>query len=127
MRPESAGQAAEVLDLLARADDLALAAIAAIAHGDDEALSALVEDRGSLIQAAASACEALAASRPPAETGERVAAAVRDSVLRGLEVRRAAIQCRDEIATALSVLDARQQASAEYQPGHIHGTIDVRL
>jgi hypothetical protein len=129
MRPESAGPAVELLDLLARADTLAVAAIAAIGAGDDAALSVVVEDRGHLIDAVTRVCADLAARGPGAgtEAAAVLTAAMRQSHAAGVMACDAAVRSRDEIVSQLSALEARQQASQEYQPDLQRTSIDVTL
>ncbi len=127
MRPDAPSPSLAVLDLLARADALALTASAAIGAGDDEALSAVLEDRGVIVEAALAAWgDVLPADRTPSLVA-RVRAAAQTAVQSGAEARLVAVRARDLVVAELSVLDARQQASHGYQSGSALGSINVVL
>lgn len=127
MRPDTATPALAALDLLARADALAAAANHAIAAGDEAALDALLEERGVVIMAAIAACEAAMAEHASEAMREELATATRGAVAGNDVVRSTAERARHEVVTELAALDARQQASQEYQPVAAHGRIDVVL
>ncbi len=127
MRYEVVGPDVAVLDLLARANDLAAAAIVAIERGDTAALSDLLDQRGRVIDAAIAAWHQVAAATPAPDLAARVAAGVQLSVRLGHEARLVATRVRDEVAAELSLLDARQMASQEYQQGSSRSAINVVL
>ncbi len=130
MRYEAVGPDVAVLDLLARANDLAAAAVVAIEHGDDEALNDLLDQRGRVVDAATAAMTAWSeksAVAPTAEMVARVAAAAQVSVRIGHQAGTVAKRVRDEVVTELSLLEARQSASKEYQQGSVHSAINVVL
>jgi hypothetical protein len=127
MRPDAPTPALAVLDLLARADALAVVATMAIQAGDDAQLAAALEERSAVIDAAIAAWRVAEAAGPARELRDRVAGAARSTVASGLQARATAVIARDEVVAALSALDARQQASQEYQTGSQHGTINVVL
>lgn len=124
MRPEYS-PAAAVLELLARADALAAAVGTAVSAGDDDALMAVIDERESVVAAAVAASRAVP-NPSPAFLGALHAAA-RESVTLGQAARNAVALAREQVATELAALDARQQASHEYQSGVAHATIDVTL
>lgn len=127
MRPEAATPALAALDLLARANVLAAAANAAIVAEDAAALDALLEERGIVITAALAACEAAMTDHVTRAMRDELAAATRVTVAGNDVVRNTAERVRHEVVTELAALDARQQASQEYQPVALHGRIDVVL
>ncbi len=116
-----------VLDLLARADTLAVAASEAIVAGDDTRLAALLDDREVVIGAVVSALRETATQPVSADQLDRVSQAARSTLAVGLQTRATAQIARDEVVLALSVLDARQQASQEYRPSAPERAVDVRL
>ncbi len=126
MRPDFPVPTQVVLDLLSRADALAAAASGAIEAGDDGQLSALLDERETVIDAVRRAWLA-DGHLPTAEQIARVAAATRTSLALGQAARDTALVARDEVVAALAALDARQLASHEYHTGTPHGTIDVVL
>ena len=127
MRYESVGPDVAVLDLLARVDELSAAAVVAIEHGDDAALSELLDQRGVVVEAAISAWQRASGAGPTPELASRVAAAVQRCVRIGHEAQAVAIRVKAAVATELSTLDARQSASLEYQPGSVQSAINVVL
>jgi translation elongation factor EF-Tu-like GTPase len=128
MRPEPAPPEQAALQLLAHADALALAATEAIAAGDDVAVAALLEERGIVVAAAIQAVQQVQrAGVAGDDLVARLTGAVRDSIRSGEQVRGAALRARDHVATELAVLDARHQASLEYQQGGLQATINVVL
>lgn len=126
MRPETLTPSDAVLDLLARADELAVAACAAIDAGDDAQLAAVLDEREAVIEAIVRIWRDSSHSPTPQQRA-RVTQASRESLDRGLVARNAAVLARDEVVGALAALDARQLASHEYHTGTPHGTIDVVL
>ena len=126
MRPDAPTAAQTVLDLLARADVLAVEATVAIELGDEAQLAAVLDDRDAVISAIQRTCRDAAHTASP-EQHARVTRATRASVALGLAARNTAQVARDQVVAALSVLDARQLASHEYHPGTSHSTIDVVL
>lgn len=116
-----------VLDLLARADTLAVAASAAIVAGDDTRLAALLDDREVVIGAVIRVLHETAMQPVTADQREQVSRAARSTLEVGLQTRATAQIARDEVVMALSVLDARQQASQEYRPSAPERAVDVRL
>ena len=126
MRPDAPIAAQIVLDLLARADVLAVEATAAIESGDEAQLAAVLDDRDAVISAIQRTWRDAAHTAFP-EQHARVTQATRASLALGLAARNTARVARDEVVAALSALDARQLASHEYHPGTPHGTIDVVL
>jgi hypothetical protein len=124
MRPEYA-PADAVLHLLARADALAAAATAAIATGDDAALTAVLDDRDVVVAAAVAAARDVTSVAPELRTA--LLNAIRDSLTLGQAARNTAALAREHVLTELSALDARQHASHEYQAGAVQATIDVVL
>ena len=127
MRPTAADPGLVVLDLLARADELAATAAAAIDAGDDAALSAVLEDRAVTIDAAIAAWKTAAADRPSPELQARVARAARSAVTTGQLASDMAARARAQVVSELTSLDARQQASHEYQSDVPRGSFDVVL
>lgn len=116
-----------VIDFLAKADSLAVTAVAAIRAGDDATLAAAVEERGAIIAAALSTWQDAAASSCAPSTIAQVRMAAQMTVATGRQAAVAATIERDKLGTELSALDARQQASQEYQPDTPRGSIDVVL
>lgn len=115
MRPDAASPALVVLQLLARADELAAAAAVAIRAGNDPALFAILDDRSSAIDAAIRTWRTVSpADRSPALVA-KVEAAARSAVHAGLETREMAVRARDQAVSELSALEARQHASNEYE------------
>ncbi len=127
MQFEAVGPDVAVLDLLARADELSAAAVVAIEHGDDAALSELLDQRGVIVEAAIGAWQRASAAGPTPEMASRVAAAVQRSVRIGHQAQAVATRVKAAVATELSTLDARQSASLEYQPGSVQSAINVVL
>lgn len=126
MRPDAPGAAQIVLDLLARADVLAVEATAAIESGDEAQLAAVLDDRDAVISAIQRTWRDAAHTTLP-EQHARVTQATRASLALGLAARNTAQVARDQVVAALSALDARLLASHEYHLGTPHGTIDVVL
>jgi hypothetical protein len=127
MRYQVVGPDVAVLDLLARANDLAAAAVVAIERGDEAGLTDLLDQRGRIVEAAIAAWREVAAAAPAPELVARVAAGVQVSVRLGHEARLVATRVRDEVAAELSSLDARQAASQEYQQSSVQRAINVVL
>ena len=127
MQYEVAGPDVAVLDLLARANDLADAAVAAIERGDDAALNDLLDQRGRVVAAAVAAWRETSALAPTAELVSRVAAAAQVSIRIGHQAGAVAKRVKDEVVAELSLLEARQSASQEYQQGSVHTAINVVL
>ncbi len=127
MRYEVVEPDVAVLDLLARANDLAAAAVAAIERGDDTALTELLEQRGRVVDAAVAAWRETLALAPAAELVSRVAAAAQVSIRIGHQAGAVANRVKDEVVTELSLLEARQSASQEYQQSSVHTAINVVL
>ncbi|HYW50328.1 MAG TPA: hypothetical protein VE861_06970, partial [Gemmatimonadaceae bacterium] len=100
---------------------------AAIGAGDDAALDAALEERGLVIAAAIAACQAAVADGASHGVREGLLAASQVAVTGGEIVRANAERVRGEVVSELAALDARQQASMEYQPVAPHGRIDVVL
>ena len=129
MRYDPATAGLVVIDLLARADSLAATAVAAIRAGDDATLAAAVEERGEIIAAA------LTTWQDATDSGHRESPSTLSQVRQSAQVtiatgRQAAVTAtieRDKLGSALSALDARQQASQEYQPDAARNSIDVVL
>lgn len=127
MRPEPAPPDEAALGLLAHADALALAATEAIAAGDDTALAVLLEERGIVVAAAVAAVRAATeAGSGPALTA-RLTSALRATADGGQRVWVTARRARELVSGELAVLDARQQASQEYEKGTAAATINVVL
>ena len=114
-----------VLQLLARADALAAAATAAIELGDDAALTAVLDDREVVIAAVVAASRDVVSPGPALR--EQLLAAARQSLTLGQAARNTAALAREQALGELATLDARQQASHEYQSGTAPTTIDVVL
>lgn len=114
-----------VLELLARADALAAAVGAAVAAGDDDALLAVLDERESVVAAAVAASRAVDDPSPAFHAA--LTAAARESVTLGQAARNMVALAREQVATELAALDARQQASHEYQSATAQATIDVTL
>jgi hypothetical protein len=127
MRHDAPTPALAVLDLLSRADALAVVATMAIQAGDEAQLATALDERSAVIDAAIAAWRAVEASGPSADLRDRVAGAARSTMASGQQARATAVIARDEVVAALSALEARQQASQEYQNGAQHGTINVVL
>lgn len=116
-----------VLDLLARADRLALEASVALEAGDDARLADLLDDRGIAIDAASAAARAASTGRLTAEVTTRLADAMRTTIASGDVLRSRALRNRNEVVAELAALESRQVASQEYRPDATHGSIDVVL
>jgi len=116
-----------VLDLLARADRLALEASLALEAGDDARLSDLLDDRGVAIDAASAAARAASAGVLTADVTTRLATAMRTTIASGDMLRSRALRSRNEVVAELAALESRQLASQEYLPDTPHGSIDVVL
>ncbi len=127
MQPDAATPSTAALDLLMRADALASAARAAIEAGDDEAVLALLDARGTVIDAAIDACGAMLRTAHTVDDLVSVSEAARRTVAIGVHARGAAIVARSVALEALAILDAGQQGQNEYQPQSPHGRIDVVL
>jgi len=127
MQPDAATPFFAAIDLLARADELALAASAAIVAGDDESVLALLDTRGAVITAAIDACGELLRTAHTADELVHVTEAAEQTVAIGAQARAAAILARTQALEELASLDAGQQGAHEYQPLQQHGQIDVVL
>jgi hypothetical protein len=125
MRYDVPSPADLVLDLLARADALAVAASAAIVAGDDARLSALLDDREGVIDAVVRVWHRAVGHPATADELGRVSRAATATLAAGLETRAAAQVARDSVVLELAALDARQQASQEYHTGAPQHSIDV--
>jgi len=127
MRPEPADPELLVLDLLARADTLALEASIALEAGDDARLTDLLDDRGAAIDAANAAARAVSVAVLSAAVTTRLADAMRATIASGDVLRSRALRNRNEVVAELAALEARQLASQEYRPDTPHGSINVVL
>ncbi|MBC7840769.1 MAG: hypothetical protein H7099_00555 [Gemmatimonadaceae bacterium] len=116
-----------VLDLLARADLLAAAASEAILAGDDDRLAALLDDRGVVIDAVVSVWKDAATHRHTADQIAQMTRATGATLAAASQAHATAVVARDQVVCQLSALDARQQASQDYQSGTPHRSIDVVL
>lgn len=127
MQPEPAAPALVAIDLLERAGALAAGADQAIHAGDDAALDAVLEERGLVIAAAIAACDAAVADGASRDVRDRLLEATQAAITGGAMLRATAERARGEVVAELAALEARQQASMEYQPPAPHGRIDVVL
>lgn len=127
MRPEPAPPDQAALGLLAHADALALAAAEAIAAGDDTALAALLEERGIVVAAAVAAIRAATEAGSDPALPARLISALRATADGGKRAWVTAQRAREQASGELAVLDARQQASQEYEKGTAPATINVVL
>lgn len=127
MRHDAAAPALVVIDLLKRADTLAEAASAAIAAGDHGLLTAVLDDRQVVITAAIDTLKLVHASGPSAAVTSQLATAARGSIAAGQQARATAQVAREQVLAELSALDARQQASQEYQSDAPRSSINVVL
>lgn len=116
-----------VIDLLARADLLAAAASEAIVAGDDDRLAAVLDDREIVIDAVVSVWKDAATHRHTADQIARMTRATRATLAAAQQTHATAVVARDQVVGELSALDARQQASQDYQSGTPHRSIDVVL
>ncbi len=127
MQYDVVGPDVAVLDLLARANDLAAAAVVAIERGDEAGLTDLLDQRGRIVDAAIAAWRQVATTAPGPDLVARVAAEVQVSVRLGHQAGLVATRVRDEVAAELSLLEARQVASQEYQQPSSRSAINVVL
>ncbi len=129
MRYDPATAGLVVIDLLARADSLAVTAVAAIRAGDDATLAAAVEERGEIIAAALTTWQDATHSgrRETPATLSQIRQAAQVTIATGRQAEVTATIERDKLGMELSTLDARQQASQEYQPDAARSLIDVVL
>jgi hypothetical protein len=129
MRPDPASAELSVLQLLARADELALAAGAAIRAGNDSILFDALDQRSATIEAAIQCWRAVPLSARSAQLQARVNVAAQSAFHAGLVTRDLAIQARDDAVAELSALEARQFASSEYEQraDAARGSINVVL
>jgi hypothetical protein len=127
VRYDAPAPAEIVLDLLSRADQLAVALSDAILGGDDARMAALLDDREAVVAAVIRACADTVATRPTAGQLSQLAHAGHETVAAGHVAQAAATRTRDLIVAELAALDARQQASDDYQADMPHGSIDVVL
>ena len=127
MRHDTVDQESLVLDLLARADALALEAAIAMEHGDDDRLTDLLDDRELAIDAANVAVRAAATGALTPAVTTRLADAMRTTIASGDMLHSRALRSRNEVVAELAALEARQQASQEYRLDTPHGTINVVL
>jgi tyrosyl-tRNA synthetase len=126
MRYDAPTPDALVLELLARADQLAMATSDAILSGDDAAMIALLDDREAVVAAVVGACAEMTVPL----TGRQLAALSQASLAThatGHATCAAAERARDQVVAELAALDARQQAADDYQTGVSHGSINVVL
>lgn len=127
MRHDAAAPVLVVIDLLQRADTLAEAAAAAIAAGDHDLLTAVLDDRQEIITAAIETWKRVEATGASAAVTAQVAKAATSSVAAGNQARAVAQVARAEVLSALAALDARQQASQEYLSDAPRSLINVVL
>ncbi len=129
MRPDPASPALAVLQLLSRADELAAVAAVAIRAGNDAAVFAILDERSAAIDAAIRTWASIPVAARTTELKSRVDAAARSAVHAGLVTRELAVQVRDQTVSELSALEARQQASNEYESrtDSARGSINVVL
>jgi len=127
MQPDPVDPELLVLDLLARADRLALEASIALEAGDDARLTDLLDDRGVAIDAAGAAARTAAAGVLTVDVTTRLADAMRTTIASGDLLRRRALRSRNEVVAELAALESRQLASQEYHPEMPHGSINVVL
>jgi hypothetical protein len=103
-----------MLELLRRADALAIAAQEAIANDDDEQLALLLTERAAVVEVAIATWRDVATARQPREVLARVQQATRVTLTLGQKSHDAAIRGRDVAAAEIAALEARQQASHDY-------------
>ena len=127
MRHDPVDQELFVLDLLARADALALEATIAMEYGDDDRLADLLDDREVAIDAANVAVCAAATGALTIAVTTRLTDAMRTTIASGAMLHSRAMRSRNEVLAELAALEARQQASQEYRLDTPHGTINVVL
>jgi hypothetical protein len=127
MRHEPAAPALAAIDLLARADSLALMAELAIGAGDTAALDAILVQRGEAISAAIAAWRDSTRQRPDPALEAQVARAAQATVASGQHTKAVATIARDQASAELTALEARQQAAHEYQPDPAGSRLDVVL
>lgn len=127
MRHEPAAPALAAIDLLARADSLALMAQLAIEAGDAVALDALLADRGETINAAIAAWRDAALQRPDPALAAQVTRAAQATLASGQHTKAVASIARDQASAELTALEARQQSAHEYQPDPAGSRLDVVL
>jgi len=127
MRPDVVDPELLILELLARADRLALQASLALEAGDDARLTDLLDDRGVAIDAASVAARAASSGVLTADVMTRLATAMRTTIASGDMLRSRTLRSRNEVVAELAALESRQLASQEYCPDSPHGSINVVL
>jgi hypothetical protein len=127
MRHEPVPIGSVVLELLARADTLALWISEAIAAEDDARLGALLDDREAILAALASVMRGSPAEPLSAADRGAIDRALAHSAAVGNRVHALAQETREQIGAELASLGARQQAGLEYQAAGGEHAIDVVL
>jgi hypothetical protein len=121
MRPEPSSPADRVRDLLAHADALAGGIASAIADGEDAELTALLDQRATILDEISAALPAALAS--PSSVGLKDMLAESQEI--GDRVLQLATLTRQQVQAELAQLDAQQHASNEYQSDRLTGSFSV--